>query len=71
MATFTNTAKNNSTATNVSKNSSTFSNTAKSTSGGATATAGQAMGLLLALTYAGGEVLTTGSLPVFTNLTKN
>jgi len=71
MSTFTNQTKNSATATNVSKNTFTPSNLAKSMAGNVTASAGQAMGLLLALTYAGGEILTAGALPTFTNLNKS
>lgn len=42
------------------KHQTTYSNPEKTKSGVVFATAGQAMGLLLALTYSGGEVLFSG-----------
>lgn len=53
------------------KNSATFTHQTKSSSGATLATPGQAMGLLLAFPYGGGEILSSGSLPVFTNQLKN
>jgi hypothetical protein len=67
MATFTNTTKNSSSFTNTTKNSSVFSNIGK---GLYPAVAGQAMGLLLALTYSEGQSVSAG-VATFTNLTKN
>ncbi len=67
MSTFTNIQKNNSTPTNTSKNSAVITNVSK---GLGQANAGLAIGLLLALTYAGGELVTSGD-AIFTNLTKN
>lgn len=55
------------TFTNETKNSETFANTGK---GLVLASAGQAMGLLLALTYAGGESIGGGD-ATFINQTKN
>lgn len=55
------------TFTNETKNSATFTNTGK---GLVPATAGQALGLLLAITYAGGELIGGGD-ATFTNQTKN
>lgn len=55
------------TFTNLTKNTSTFSNTGKSL---VPAVAGQAIGLLLALTYSGGQSI-GGGVAVFTNITKN
>ena len=40
-------------------------------SGTVTASAGMAMGLLLALPYSGGQVLVPGTLPTFTHETIN
>ena len=53
--------------TNDTKNEETFTNMGK---GLVPAQAGQAMGLLLALTYAGGESI-GGGIATFTNQTKN
>ena len=55
------------TFTNTTKNSSTFSNTGKAL---VPATAGQPIGLLLALTYSGGQQI-GGGVATFTNITKN
>lgn len=60
-----------STFTTEGKNSATFTNEAKSTIGSSVASAGQAMGLLLALTYSGGQVLGASTLPIFTSEGKN
>lgn len=55
------------TFTNTTKNTATFANTGK---GLYPALAGQAMGLLLALTYSGGQSI-GGGLSTFINITKN
>jgi hypothetical protein len=70
MATFTNQTRNAATFTRQAKNAASFSNQSKGTSGAVLATAGLVMGML-SMTYSGGEVLESGSLPVFTNQTKN
>jgi hypothetical protein len=59
------------TFTSQTTNTATFTTTTPGTSGAVTASAGQAMGLLLAFTYSGGQILTAGTLPVFTNQTKS
>jgi hypothetical protein len=69
---FTNQSKNSASATNQSKNSASYTNESISLSGTVTASAGQGMGLLLAWTYSGGEVLSGGSsYPVFTNQSRS
>jgi hypothetical protein len=59
------------TFTTTTPNTATYTTQTKGTSGAVTASAGQAMGLLLAFTYSGGQILVAGTLPVFTNQTKN
>lgn len=59
-----------STFTNQTKNAVTLTNQTKGTSGDVIATAGLVMGMLCN-SYSGGQVLVTGTLPVFTNQTKN
>ena len=59
------------TFTNQTKNSSVYTTPSKTLVGSITATAGQAMGLLLALTYSGGQTLVAGALPTYINQTKN
>ena len=70
MATFTNQTKNSASFSNVSKNTSSYSNQERSLSGNVIATAGLYYGFG-AFTYSGGEVLVAGSLPTYTNQTKN
>lgn len=60
-----------STFTNETKHAATVTQESRGTSGAVLATAGMAMGLMLAIPYAGGEILTAGSLPTFTNETKH
>ena len=67
MATFTNTTKNTATFANTTKNTATFSNIGR---GLYPALAGQAIGLLLSLTYSGGQSI-GGGVSAFTNITKN
>lgn len=69
MSTFTNESVNSATLTNTAINSATYTNQAIG-SASITATAGQAMGLLLALTYSGGQILST-YLPTITHETIN
>lgn len=71
MTTWTNTSKNSSTFSNLSKNSSSWTNTSKTDAQEVIATAGDAMGLLLALTYSGGEILVAGGSITWTNQSKN
>jgi hypothetical protein len=59
------------TFTNETIHTASFTSEIINTSGATIATAGQVMGLLLALVYAGGEILQSGTLPTFINETIN
>jgi hypothetical protein len=71
-ASFTNVSKNSASYTNVAKTSSSYTNVAKSDYSTTSAiTTGEAMGLLLALTYASDIGGSSGYTITYTNLTKN
>lgn len=59
------------TFTNQTKNTATYSNQAQSLVGSVTASAGLVMGLLLSLTYSGGQTLVAGTQPTWSNQNKN